>query len=138
MRKTIATAFVAAGVAALAFSGTAAANGPNSGAFAGALSLVNIDASDAAHWQICGQNVFAQSYSQVCDNRDHIGGGPQSGAYAGDLSIANVDISDAAHWQICGQNVGVSPSLVQKCQNTDHMPVGASMKNTKTTHKHSK
>ncbi|GAB3993593.1 hypothetical protein GCM10029992_05660 [Glycomyces albus] len=122
MKKATSIAFAAAaGVAAL---GAAAspAMAESSGVDAGPLSLVNIDASSAAHWQICGQNVFAQSFNQNCDNRDHIGKGPQSGVTAGDLSLGNLDISDAAHWQICGQNVGVAPSLDQQCLNYDHMP----------------
>jgi hypothetical protein len=120
MRKVLSIAAVAAGAAAL--SAAPAMAGNNSGVDAGAVSLVNIDASDAAHWQICGQNVLAQSYDQDCDNRDHIGEGPQSGVTAGDASLGNLDISDAAHWQICGQNVGVAPSLDQQCLNYDHMP----------------
>ncbi|GLZ81054.1 hypothetical protein Afil01_58610 [Actinorhabdospora filicis] len=122
MRKALTAVAVAAGVAVLGFAGQASAS--NSGAFAGALSLVNIDASSAAHWQICGQNVLTQSYYQVCDNRDHIGDGPQSGAFAGDQSLGNLDISDAAHWQICGQNVFVVPSLDQQCLNSDHKSHG--------------
>jgi hypothetical protein len=93
----------------------------NSGVDAGSTSLVNIDASDAAHWQICGQNLLTQSFNQDCDNRDHIGDGPQSGVDAGDVSSANLDLSDAGHWQICGQNSSVAPSLDQQCQNADHM-----------------
>ena len=118
MRKLFTTAAVAAGIGAFALAGVAQAG--NSGAYAGDLSLVNVDASSAAHWQICGQNVFTQSYGQNCDNRDHIGAGPQSGAFAGALSLVNLDASDAAHWQICGQNVLVAPSLDQQCQNSDH------------------
>jgi hypothetical protein len=125
MRKSLTAAVLAAGVAAFGFAGVAAAdtegmNGSNSGAHAGNVSLVNVDASSAGHWQICGQNVLTQSLNQKCDNRDHIGAAPQSGAFAGDVSAANVDISDFAHWQICGQNVLVAPSLNQQCLNTDH------------------
>jgi hypothetical protein len=29
---------------------------------------VNADASDAGHWQICGQNVGAQMFGQMCAN----------------------------------------------------------------------
>ena len=123
MRKVLTVAAVAAGAAAL--SAAPAMAGNNSGVNAGPVSLVNIDASSAAHWQICGQNVVAQSFGQVCDNHDHIGDGPQSGINAGDVSAANLDISSAAHWQICGQNVGVSPSLDQMCKNYDHMPAAA-------------
>ena len=121
MRKSTYVLAAAAGIAAI---GAAAspAMAENSGVTAGPVSLVNIDASSAAHWQICGQNVLTQSFGQVCDNRDHIGEGPQSGVTAGDTSLGNLDISDAAHWQICGQNVGVSPSLDQQCLNYDHMP----------------
>ncbi|MBO3735258.1 hypothetical protein [Glycomyces niveus] len=119
MRKVLTVAAVAAGAAAL--SAAPAMAGNNSGVNAGPVSLVNIDASSAAHWQICGQNVLTQSFGQNCDNRDHIGEGPQSGVNAGDVSAANLDISDAAHWQICGQNVGVAPSLDQMCKNYDHM-----------------
>lgn len=118
MRKIFTTTAVAAGIGAFALAGVAQAG--NSGAYAGDLSLVNVDASSAAHWQICGQNVLTQSYAQNCDNRDHIGTGPQSGAFAGALSLVNLDASDAAHWQICGQNVLVAPSLDQQCQNSDH------------------
>ncbi|MFG3343190.1 hypothetical protein [Glycomyces sp. NPDC048151] len=121
MRKSTYIIAAAAGVAAIG-AAAAPAMAENSGVNAGAVSLVNVDASSAAHWQICGQNVFAQSFDQVCDNRDHIGEGPQSGVWAGDVSAANLDISDAAHWQICGQNVGVAPSLYQQCLNYDHMP----------------
>ncbi|SDE40815.1 hypothetical protein [Glycomyces harbinensis] len=120
MRKALIVAGAAAGaVAALGSAGTAMAQ--SSGVAAGPVSLVNIDASSAAHWQICGQNVLTQSFGQVCDNRDHIGQGPQSGVTAGDASLGNLDISDAAHWQICGQNVGVAPSLDQQCLNYDHI-----------------
>ena len=119
MRKSFAVAAVAAGILSLGLSGVAQA--ANSGAYAGDLSLVNVDASSAAHWQICGQNVLTQSISQDCDNRDHIGSGPQSGAFAGPLSLVNLDASDAAHWQICGQNVLVVPSLDQQCRNYDHV-----------------
>ncbi|WP_112133146.1 hypothetical protein [Glycomyces dulcitolivorans] len=120
MRKALTVAAVAAGAAALS-AAPAMAGGNNSGVTAGPVSLVNIDASSAAHWQICGQNVLTQSFGQVCDNRDHIGEGPQSGVTAGDVSLGNLDISDAAHWQICGQNVGVAPSLDQQCLNYDHL-----------------
>ncbi|HEY1094627.1 MAG TPA: hypothetical protein VGE61_07975 [Glycomyces sp.] len=121
MRKSTYVLAAAAGIAAI---GAAAspAMAENSGVTAGPVSLVNVDASSAAHWQICGQNVLTQSFGQVCDNRDHIGEGPQSGVTAGDTSLGNLDISDAAHWQICGQNVGVAPSLDQQCLNYDHMP----------------
>ncbi|MEU6858050.1 hypothetical protein AB0B28_04115 [Glycomyces sp. NPDC046736] len=121
MNKVLTATAVAAGaLAALGSAGTAmAAN--SSGVDAGPVSLVNIDASSAAHWQICGQNILTTSFNQVCDNRDHIGPGPQSGINAGDVSVANVDASSAAHWQICGQNVGVSPSLAQQCLNYDHV-----------------
>ncbi|THV43451.1 hypothetical protein, partial [Glycomyces buryatensis] len=84
MRKVLTVAAVAAGAAAFA---AAPAMATNSGVAAGPVSLLNIDASSAAHWQICGQNVFTQSFGQVCDNRDHIGEGPQSGVTAGDLSL---------------------------------------------------
>ena len=120
MRKLTATAaFAAAGVAVL---GAAAspAMAQNSGVTAGDTSLVNLDASSLAHWQICGQNVLAQSYGQVCDNRDHIGEGPQSGVWAGDTSLINGDVSSALHWQICGQNV-LTQSFGQVCDNTDHI-----------------
>jgi hypothetical protein len=123
MRKIIATAaFTAAGVAVL---GAAAspAMAQNSGVQAGDVSLVNLDASSLAHWQICGQNVLAQSYGQVCDNRDHIGPGPQSGVWAGDVSGVNADVSSALHWQICGQNV-LTQSYWQVCDNTDHISDG--------------
>ncbi|NUQ88674.1 MULTISPECIES: hypothetical protein [Glycomyces] len=119
MRKVLyvaaAAAAATAGIASPAMAGT------SSGVAAGPVSLVNIDASSAAHWQICGQNVLTQSFGQVCDNRDHIGEGPQSGIDAGDVSVANLDASSAAHWQICGQNVGVAPSLDQQCLNYDHL-----------------
>jgi hypothetical protein len=121
MRKSTYVLAAAAGVAAIGAVATPAM-AENSGVTAGDTSLLNIDASSAAHWQICGQNILAQSFGQVCDNRDHIGEGPQSGVWAGDTSLANLDISDAAHWQICGQNIGVSPSLGQQCLNYDHMP----------------
>jgi hypothetical protein len=118
-KLTAAAALAAAGVAALGAASPAMAQ--NSGVTAGDTSLVNLDASSALHWQICGQNVLAQSFGQVCDNRDHIGEGPQSGVWAGDNSLINADASDLAHWQICGQNVLVSPSLDQQCVNTDHI-----------------
>ncbi|WP_100448718.1 hypothetical protein [Glycomyces xiaoerkulensis] len=121
MRKVLTVAAAAAGVAAIGAAAPATATGNNSGVAAGDVSLINLDASDALHWQICGQNLLAQSFGQVCDNRDHIGEGPQSGVTAGDVSLANVDASSAAHWQICGQNVAVSPSLDQQCLNQDHV-----------------
>ncbi|MCC3762517.1 hypothetical protein K3N28_05470 [Glycomyces sp. TRM65418] len=120
MRKITATAaFAAAGVAVL---GAAAspAMAQNSGVTAGDMSLVNLDASDALHWQICGQNVLTQSFGQNCDNRDHIGEGPQSHVHAGDTSAINADASSLAHWQICGQNVLVQ-SFGQVCDNSDHI-----------------
>jgi hypothetical protein len=118
MRKVLTVAAVAAGTAALAASPAMA---QNSGVTAGDTSLVNLDASSALHWQICGQNVLAQSFGQVCDNRDHIGEGPQSGVWAGDTALLNGDVSSLAHWQICGQNIAVSPSLSQQCLNYDHL-----------------
>lgn len=120
MRKVLTVAAVAAGAAALS-AAPAMAGGNNSGVTAGDASLVNLDASSLAHWQICGQNVLVQSFGQVCDNRDHIGEGPQSGVWAGDASLINGDISSALHWQICGQNIAVSPSLHQQCLNYDHV-----------------
>jgi hypothetical protein len=120
MRKlTAAAALAAAGIAALGAASPAVAQ--NSGVNAGNTSLVNLDASSALHWQICGQNVLAQSFGQVCDNRDHIGEGPQSSVNAGETSILNADASSLAHWQICGQNVLVDPSLAQECINADHI-----------------
>ncbi|GAA2144344.1 hypothetical protein [Glycomyces algeriensis] len=120
MRKVLTVAAVAAGAAALS-AAPAMAGGNNSGVTAGDVSLVNLDASSLAHWQICGQNVLTQSFGQVCDNRDHIGDGPQSGVDAGDTSLINGDVSSALHWQICGQNIAVSPSLDQQCLNYDHL-----------------
>ena len=123
MRKTIAAAaFAAAGVAVLGAAAPAMAQ--SSGVNAGAVSLVNIDASDAAHWQICGQNILTQSYDQNCDNTDHMGDGSSSGVNAGDVSGVNVDASDAAHWQICGQNV-LTQSYFQDCDNRHHIGDGA-------------
>jgi hypothetical protein len=118
MRKVLTVAAVAAGTAALAASPVMA---QNSGVNAGKTSLVNLDASSALHWQICGQNILANSFGQVCDNRDHIGEGPQSGVNAGETSILNADASSLAHWQICGQNIAVSPSIEQQCLNYDHI-----------------
>jgi hypothetical protein len=121
-KLTAAAALAAAGVAALGAASPAMAQ--NSGVNAGETSLVNLDASSALHWQICGQNVLANSFGQDCDNRDHIGDGPQSGVNAGETSLVNADASDLAHWQICGQNVLVSPSLDQQCSNADHIDDG--------------
>jgi len=124
MRKSTYILAAAAGIAAI---GAAAspAMAQNSGVNAGDTSLVNLDASSALHWQICGQNIIATSFGQVCDNRDHIGYGPQSQVNAGDTSLVNADASSIAHWQICGQNIVVSPSLDQQCRNFDHMPKSA-------------
>jgi len=126
MRKST---YVLAATAAIAAVGAAAtpAMAQNSGVWAGDTSLLNLDASSALHWQICGQNILAQSFGQECDNRDHIDesrwpSGPNSGIHAGETSLANADISDLAHWQVCGQNVGVAPSLAQNCDNRDHTP----------------
>ncbi|WP_035701602.1 hypothetical protein, partial [Glycomyces tenuis] len=84
MRKVLTVAAAAAGVAALGAAAPAMALGSNSGVVAGDQSLVNLDASSAAHWQICGQNILTTSFEQNCDNRDHIGEeGPQSGVLAG-------------------------------------------------------
>ncbi|MEU5154259.1 hypothetical protein [Glycomyces sp. NPDC021274] len=124
MRKVLTVAAVAAGAAALS-AAPAMAGGNNSGVTAGDVSLVNLDASSLAHWQICGQNVLTQSFGQVCDNRDHIGEGPQSGVDAGATSLVNGDVSSALHWQICGQNIAVSPSLHQQCLNYDHLSADA-------------
>ncbi|HLU27186.1 MAG TPA: hypothetical protein VKZ65_02025 [Glycomyces sp.] len=123
MRKVLTAAAAAAGVAAVAASAAPAmASGTNSGVTAGDTSLVNLDASSAAHWQICGQNILTNSFEQDCDNRDHIGEeGPQSGVHAGDRSLLNGDVSSLAHWSVCGQNIGVAPSLFQQCLNYDHV-----------------
>ncbi|WP_026925408.1 hypothetical protein [Glycomyces arizonensis] len=125
MRKVLTVAAAAAGVAAIAAAAPAMAAGNNSGVTAGDVSLVNLDASSAGHWQICGQNILATSFEQNCDNRDHIGEGPQSGVTAGDKSLVNGDLSSLLHWQICGQNVGVAPSLYQQCLNYDHVDADA-------------
>jgi hypothetical protein len=124
MRKSTYVLAAAAGIAAVS-TAAAPAMAQNSVVNAGDTSLLNVDASSALHWQICGQNILAQSFGQVCDNRDHIGKGPQSGVNAGETSLGNVDLSDLAHWQICGQNIAVSPSLEQQCLNYDHMPNSA-------------
>ncbi|MCH7231392.1 hypothetical protein L0U85_11110 [Glycomyces sp. L485] len=113
MRKSIVIA-AAAGIAAVGAAGPAIA-AQDAGVAAGDLSLVNVNASDAAHWQVCGQNVLAQPYGQDCDNSDQ--GTDDSGVDAGALSLINADASGAAHWQVCGQNVGVSPLLNQMCAN---------------------
>ncbi|WP_460496575.1 hypothetical protein [Glycomyces tarimensis] len=123
MRKVLTIAAAAAGVAA--FGAAAPVMAQNSGVNAGDMSLVNLDASSLAHWQICGQNVLANSFGQVCDNRDHIGEGPQSQVNAGDSSLVNADASSALHWQICGQNIVVAPSLEQQCLNYDHIDAHA-------------
>jgi len=99
MRKVLTIAAVAAGAAAFSAAPAMADHGVD----AGDLSLANIDASDAAQWQICGQNVLAQPGGQDCDNS---GNGSDSGTSAGSLSLANANASDAAHWQICGQEIG--------------------------------
>src|SRR5690606_25951777 len=120
MRISTTAVAIAAGVAAL---GAAAspAMAQNSGVWAGDQSLVNLDASSALHWQICGQNILATSYGQDCDNRAHIGEhGPQSGVVAGDRSLVNGDVSSLAHWQICGQNI-LATSYGQDCDNRDHI-----------------
>jgi hypothetical protein len=121
MRKSTYVLAAAAAVAAVS-AAASPAMAQNSGVTAGDTSLVNLDASSALHWQICGQNILANSFGQVCDNRDHIGDdGPQSGVWAGDTSLLNGDVSSLAHWQICGQNIAVSPSIDQQCLNYDHM-----------------
>ncbi|MQM26311.1 hypothetical protein [Glycomyces albidus] len=120
MRKAlIVTAAAAGAIAAVGSAGSAMAQ--NSGVWAADAALINADASSLAHWQICGQNVLATSFGQVCDNRDHIGSGPQSGVWAAGPALANLDASSALHWQICGQNIAVSPSLEQVCKNYDHV-----------------
>ncbi|MCH7231393.1 hypothetical protein L0U85_11115 [Glycomyces sp. L485] len=112
MRKVL-TVAAAAGIAAIGAAAPAVA--AESGVDAGDLSLVNVDASDAAQWQVCGQNVLAQPNGQDCDNNG--GSASDSGVDAGALSLINADGSGAAHWQVCGQNVGVSPLLDQQCDN---------------------
>jgi hypothetical protein len=124
MRKVLTVAAVAAGVAALS-AAPAMAGGNNSGVDAGPVSLLNVDASSASHWQVCGQNLLTQSFNQDCDNRDHIGDGPQSGVTPGATSLSNLDLSSASHWQVCGQNSSVAPSLDQECKNADHLSEGA-------------
>ena len=122
MRKTTYLLAAAAGIAAVGAAATPAM-AQNSGVWAGDTSLLNLDASSALHWQVCGQNILTQSFGQNCDNRDHIDDdGPQSGIHAGDTSLVNADASSLAHWQVCGQNVGVAPSLAQNCDNRDHTP----------------
>jgi hypothetical protein len=111
MRKTTIILAAAAGIAAVGAAAPAMAD--DSGVNAGELSLVNLDASDAAQWQICGQNVLAQPGGQDCDNSD---GADDAGVDAGALSLANADASNAAHWQICGQNVGAQ-LFGQMCAN---------------------
>ncbi|MQM26312.1 hypothetical protein [Glycomyces albidus] len=119
MRKVLAVTAAAAGaIAALGAASPAMAQ--NSGVWAGSPSLINADASSLAHWQICGQNILANSYGQVCDNRDHIGSGQNSGVWAGSPSLVNADASSALHWQICGQNV-LATSFGQVCDNRDHI-----------------
>ncbi|WP_026925409.1 hypothetical protein [Glycomyces arizonensis] len=118
MRTSTIAAAAAAGLAVLGAAAPAMAQ--NSGVWAGDQSLLNLDASDIAHWQVCGQNILATSYGQDCDNRDHIGEGPQSGVIAGDKSLLNGDLSDALHWQICGQNI-LATSYGQDCDNRDHI-----------------
>jgi hypothetical protein len=110
MLKTTVAAAAAAGFAVLGVAGSAMAQGVD----AGDLSLANIDASDAAQWQICGQNVLAQPDDQDCDNADGADSGSGTGS---DLSLVNGDGSDAAHWQICGQNV--LAQLDGTCDNGD-------------------
>jgi len=113
MRKVLSVA-AATGVAVLGAAAPAIAAG--SSVAPGDLSLANIDASDAAQWQICGQNVLAQPGGQDCDNAGAEAG--DSGVDAGALSLVNADASDAAHWQICGQEVGAQlPG--QLCDNAD-------------------
>jgi hypothetical protein len=124
MRKSTYVLAAAAGIAAIGAAASPAI-AENSGVTSGPVSLLNVDASSASHWQICGQNVHSQSFDQDCDNRDHIGRGPQSGVDAGETSLGNLDLSSASHWQICGQNASVAPSLDQMCKNTDHMPNSA-------------
>ncbi|WP_026932298.1 hypothetical protein [Glycomyces tenuis] len=118
MRTSTAAAAVAAGLAVLGAAAPAMAQ--NSGVVAGDQSLLNLDASDALHWQVCGQNVLTTSVDQNCDNRDHIGEGPNSGVVAGDQSLVNGDVSSLAHWQVCGQNV-LATSFGQNCGNADHI-----------------
>ena len=101
MRKTTIVLAAAAGIAAIGAAAPVMAS--DSGVNAGDLSLVNVDASDAAHWQVCGQNVLAQPGMTDCDNSD---GADGAGVDSGALSLVNADASDAAHWQICGQNIG--------------------------------
>ncbi|PRY59052.1 hypothetical protein [Glycomyces artemisiae] len=118
MRKVLTAAAVGAGAIA-ALGAASPVMAAASGVMAGPVSLVNVDASDAAHWQICGQNILTTSVDQNCDNRDHFGDDQGSGVQAGDVSAVNVDASDAAHWQICGQNV-LTQSFGQVCDNRDH------------------
>lgn len=68
----------------------------------GGIQLAYIDASGAAHWQICGVNVLGETVAQNCDNASgsSVPPGPPPA-----MSLANVDLGDAAHWQICGVNV---------------------------------
>ena len=112
MLKTTVAAAAAAGFAVLGVAGSAMAQGVD----AGDLSLANVDASDAAQWQICGQNVLAQPGGQDCDNSGSDAG--DSGVDAGALSLVNADGSGAAHWQICGQNAGAQLSG-ELCDNAD-------------------
>ncbi|MDA1359444.1 hypothetical protein O1R50_07420 [Glycomyces luteolus] len=111
MRKSTIVLAAAAGIAAVGAAAPVMA--ADSGVNAGELSLVNVDASDAAKWQVCGQNILAQPGGQDCDNSD---GADSAGVDAGALSLVNADASDAAHWQICGQNVGAQ-LFGQMCGN---------------------
>ena len=71
MRKTTYLLAAAAGIAAVGAAATPAM-ARELGSLGRGHGLLNLDASSALHWQICGQNILTQSFGQNCDNRDHI------------------------------------------------------------------
>ncbi|HEY1176357.1 MAG TPA: hypothetical protein VGF17_09375 [Phytomonospora sp.] len=110
MKRAIVTAALAAGILGLAAAPAQAdtttyyvtADGERVAIPDGGIQLVHVDASGAAHWQICGVNVLGETVAQRCDNAS---GDTARAAVPPAMSLANVDLGDAAHWQICGVNV---------------------------------
>ncbi|GIG59752.1 hypothetical protein Lfu02_41240 [Longispora fulva] len=80
-------------------------------------SLINIDATDAAHVPVCGVNAATHSANQACDNWDRASSAQQSGASNKPFGLINLDLTRAAHLPICGVNVLVSNSDNQQCSN---------------------
>lgn len=120
MKRAIAASVLAFGIG-LFTAGAAQAEPIGALTPGGGVSLADVDAKNAAHWQICDVNVANRSVAPSCDNSHGTATGV-SDASGNGISMATVDASDAAHWQICGVNV-LSDNAPANCDNS-HAPSG--------------